>query len=52
MGFSKTVSLFLECFRLAKFRGMIACVKYLCGALSLPDLDGKCSVLSLGGPDG
>lgn len=52
MGFSKTVSLFFECFRLAKFRGMIACAKYLCGALPLQDLDGKSSVFSLGGPDG
>ena len=38
--FSK-IRLFRECFRLAGYTGLIACAKYLCGALQLDHLDPK-----------
>lgn len=48
MDFLQIIGLFSECFKVAKFRGLIACAKYLCGGLRLPDLDVKSSVF----PDG
>lgn len=51
MGVFQNLRLFFECFKLAKFRGLVACAKYLSGALRLQDLDVKSSVFSSGGPD-
>lgn len=51
MGVFQNLWLFFECFKLAKFRGLIACAKYLSGALRLPDLDLKSLEFSLGGSD-
>ena len=48
MGLLFKIRLFRECFRLAGRTGLIACAKYLCGALRLDPLDPKSSVL-LGG---
>lgn len=49
LGFFGKISLLLECFRVGKFRGFFAGVKYLCGALRLPDLEVKSSVFGVGG---
>ncbi len=48
MGFLRIFGLFSECYKLAGCSGLIACAKYLCGALRLSDLDEKSSVF----PDG
>ena len=48
MGLLFKIRLFRECFRLAGRTGLIACAKYLCGALPLDPLDPKSPVL-LGG---
>jgi len=44
MGFLGIIRLFSECYKLAGGTGLIACAKYLCGALRLSDLDEKSSV--------
>lgn len=51
MGVFQYFRLFSECFKVGKIRGLIACAKYLCGMLRLPDLDGKSSAFSGGGSD-
>lgn len=51
MGVFHYFRLFSECFKVGKIRGLIACAKYLCGMLRLPDLDGKSSAFSGGGSD-
>lgn len=48
MGVIRSFSLFLECFRIAGFTGLIACIKYLFGLLLLPDIDMKSSVFEVG----
>ena len=52
MGFRSKVSLFSECFRLAGFAGLVACAKYLSGALRLPEIELKSSGLLLGDSHG
>lgn len=51
MGFVRCVRLFSECYKIAGFDGVKACVKYLCGALQLDDSEVKSSDFSLGGSD-
>lgn len=51
MGLLFKIRLFRECFRLAGVSGLIACTKYLCGALQLDHLDPKTSVLQGGVSD-
>lgn len=51
MGLYSKIRLFSECFRLAGFTGLIACVKYLCGVLQLDHLDSKSSVFTGGVSD-
>ena len=41
-----------ECYYIGKWRGVLAWCKYLCGALTLPDMALESSDLSLGGCDG
>lgn len=48
MGIYSKIRLFSECFKIAGIAGLIACVKYLSGALQLDLLDPK-SLVSLGG---
>ena len=48
MGLYSKIRLFSECFKIAGVAGLIACAKYLCGALRLDHLDPKSSVF-LGG---
>lgn len=48
MGVYSKIRLFSECFKIAGTPGLIACTKYLFGALRLDHLDPKCSV-STGG---
>lgn len=48
MGLYSKIRLFSECFKIAGTAGLIACAKYLCGALRLDHLDPKSSVF-LGG---
>ena len=48
MGFSYLICLFSECFKLAGINGLIACAKYLFGALKLQELDSKSSVFGDG----
>lgn len=43
MGLYSKIRLFSECFKIAGAAGLIACAKYLCGALSLSHLDPKSS---------
>lgn len=52
MAFSFVIRLFSECFKLAGVGGLIACGKYLFGALKLSDLDSKSSVFQAGDFDG
>ncbi len=47
----RLIGLFSECFRIAGITGLIACAKYLCGSISLPELDAKSSVFPVGGSD-
>ncbi|MGN1155985.1 MAG: hypothetical protein ACI4TK_07395 [Agathobacter sp.] len=44
MGLFRVFRLFSECFNIAGISGLIACAKYLSGALKLPELDPKSSV--------
>lgn len=46
------IRLFSACYRLAGFSGLIACAKYLCGALTLDDFTSDSSDFALGGYDG
>lgn len=48
----RVLRLFSECFQIGKIQGLIACTKYLCGVLRLPDLDLKSSVFPMGGSNG
>ena len=48
MGIYSKIRLFSECFKIAGTAGLIACAKYLSGALRLDHLDPKSSVF-LGG---
>jgi len=49
MGFLRVIGLFSECYKLAGGLGLMACAKYLCGALRLNDLDEKSSVFTENG---
>lgn len=51
MDFVRFIRLFSECYKIAGFDGVKACVKYLCGALILDDPGLKSSDFSLGGSD-
>ena len=51
MGVISKLRLFSECFKIGKFAGLIACAKYLCGALKLDDISSKSSDFMLGGSD-
>ena len=48
MGIYSKIRLFSECFKIAGIAGLIACVKYLSGALQLDLLEPK-SLVFLGG---
>lgn len=48
MGFISKLRLFFECFKVAKFTGLIACAEYLSGRLVLDDLPLKSSDFSVG----
>ena len=43
MGFFRCIRLYSACFRLAGMAGLIACTKYLCGALKLDEISQKSS---------
>jgi len=47
MGLIRIFYLFSECFSIAGIDGLIACAKYLCGALVLSEIDEKSSVFSV-----
>ena len=51
MRFVRWIGLFFECYKLAGWRGVKACAKYLSGALVLDDYEVKSSDFSLGGFD-
>ena len=51
MRFFRWIALFSECYKLAGWRGVKACTKYLFGALVLDDYEVKSSDFSLGGSD-
>ena len=51
MGILYWITLFSECYKLAGWRGVKACAKYLCGALVLDDYEVKSSDFSPGGSD-
>ena len=44
MSLFRSIPLFIECFKLAKWSGVRACFRFLTGALILEDLDLKSSV--------
>ena len=48
MAFFRNFRLYLECFKLAKLRGIIACTKYLCGLLPLDHSPTKSSEFPVG----
>jgi len=48
MGLISKLRLFSECFKLAKFSGLIACAEYLSGHLVLDDLPSKSSDFPVG----
>ena len=43
MALFRLFGLFSECFSIAGTAGLIACAKYLCGLLRLPEIDLKSS---------
>lgn len=51
MGFFRGIRLFYECFRLAGPAGLVACMRYMTGSLTLSEIDSKSSVFSAGGSD-
>ena len=51
MSLFRSIPLFIECFKLAKWSGVRACFRFLTGALILEDLDMKSSVFPVGGSD-
>lgn len=52
MGFWHMIKLFSECYKLAGTVGLLACGKYVCGSLTLPDPDSICLNFSEGDIDG
>lgn len=44
MSFFRRIRLFIECWQLAGFTGLIACTKFTLGLLQLSDIPLKCSV--------
>lgn len=52
MRFFRLLRVLPECYYIGKWRGVLAWCKYLCGALTLPDMTLESSDFSLGGCDG
>lgn len=48
MGLISKFRLFSECFHIAGFTGLLACAKYLCGALKLDEITSKSSDFPVG----
>lgn len=48
MGVISKLRLFSECFKIGKITGLIACAKYLCGALKLDDISSNSSDFPVG----